>query len=83
MKISQLILLFLSCFSIMYCDFVAAAQEASIRIDGNKNWIIDDPASEKYLYIAKTYRKKNHLKFQVLTLVLMGLLMAFLKKVLF
>ena len=55
MKNYQLILLFLSCFSIMYCDFVAEAQEASIRIDGNKNWIIDDPASEKYLYIAKVY----------------------------
>ena len=54
MKISQTLLLFLTFFSIIYCEF-EAEEEARIRIDGKNNWVIDRQPSEEYLYIATAY----------------------------
>jgi hypothetical protein len=54
MKISQTLLLFLTFFSIIYCEF-EAEEEARIRIDGKNEWKIDRQPSEEYLYIATAY----------------------------
>ena len=54
MKISQTLLLFLTFFSIIYCEF-EAEEEARIRIDGKNEWKIERQPSEEYLYIATAY----------------------------
>jgi hypothetical protein len=54
MKISQTLLLFLTFFSIIYCEF-EAEEEARIRIDGKNIWTVDRQPSEEYLYIATAY----------------------------